>query len=149
MEAPRAAETTKGDAPRGEAAPIRATTSVRQRTTTDRHRGVGAWTVRSDADREQRTRREHDELSTDLVHMARRLKQNNLAIQELVQRDKKAVHAADLALATGAGRFREQHRNLQGFTAQSWATTWRLIAAALLVLVSLLAAFLLIVATRK
>lgn len=37
----------------------------------------------------QRYRREHEEITADMIQMARRLKQNNLALQSLVQADKK------------------------------------------------------------
>lgn len=45
-----------------------------------------------------RHRKEHDQLTLDLLHMARRLKQNNLALQDLVQTDKKAKLLPDLLI---------------------------------------------------
>ena len=113
-------------------------------------RAKGEWHVSPDPNGQARLRRkEHEELTLELVHMARRLKQNNVALRELVQQDKQTVDEADLALSVNAGRFKQQHQSLQQFTKKSWATTWRLIIMTFFVVVSIVLFFMLILVTRS
>ncbi|PJF18019.1 hypothetical protein PSACC_02160 [Paramicrosporidium saccamoebae] len=107
------------------------------------------WRVAEEPNRPRERRKEHDELTAELVHMARRLKSNNFALRDLVERDREIVNKADLALGVNAGRFKDQHRDLQSFSSKSWATTWKLILLTVFVLISLLLTFMLIVVTKS
>ena len=128
---------------RGE--PLRATTSIRQRT-----RPASVWQVTPDDPTltSQSRRREHDVLLDDLVHMATRLKERNYALQLHVSKDK-TIDTADIALSTNAARFHTQHGELKQFTRKSWATMWRLVILMLLVVASMLVMFMLVVVTKK
>lgn len=83
--------------PRKEPSPPLAPSLVVQATTLvrSRNRPATGWNV-TDAEPEARAkerRREHDELTAELVHMARRLKLNNVALRDLVEQDKPvAIH---------------------------------------------------------
>jgi hypothetical protein len=117
--------------------------------TRNRHKPNVDWQVTEEPNRPRERRKEHDELTAELVHMARRLKTNNLTLRDLVESDRKVVDKADLALGVNAGRFKNQHRDLQSFSSKSWATTWKLILLTVFVLISLLLTFMLIVVTKS
>lgn len=122
---------------------------VQATTLRSRHRSTTAmgWSVTPANPKD--TRRQHDELTATLLQHARRLKQHNLAIQELVEEDKRVVGDAEMALNVNTGRFMEQHAELKAFSKQSWATMWKLILLTLMVLGGVLGMFMLIMITSK
>lgn len=94
-------------------------------------------------------RNEHDELTIELVHMTRRLKQRNLAIHELVKRDQATLDEAGKTLHINEGKFHEQHHELKAYSAKSWATMWKMLGIAVMIIASFLAVFLLILISGK
>lgn len=148
--APRYEEKDSAKMTRTDAQPPLPPSAPTQHLRRRQQRAKGEWQVSPDPNEQARLRRkEHEELTLELVHMARRLKQNNVALRELVQQDKKTVDEADLALSVNAGRFKQQHQSLQSFSSKSWATTWRLIIMTFFVVVSIIVFFMLILVTRS
>ena len=113
---------------------------------------VASWSVTpSDASKKPVNphRADHDELTIELLQMARRLKQNNLALHEMVKKDHKVMEDTDMAMATNTTQFDAQHKELKAFSSSSWATTWKLIIIALFVVISIIFMFMLILITRS
>lgn len=117
-------------------------------------REAGSWNITpSTSDSKKNSanphRDEQDELTVELLQMARRLKHNNLALHEMMKKDKKVMEDTDLVMATNTSRFDAQHKDLKAYSSASWATTWKLLLITLFVVLSVILMFMLILITRS
>lgn len=91
----------------------------------------------------------HDALASDLVMLAKNLKQNNLAFQDLLSQDKSVVKETELLLNTNAAKFNREHEGLKSFRSTSWRSTKTTILMMFLLFAVFIFMYLLIKVTSK
>jgi hypothetical protein len=91
----------------------------------------------------------HDQLASDLVVLAKNLKQNNLAFQNLLVQDKSVIKETELLLNTNAAKFSREHEGLKTFRSASWRSTKTTILMMFLLFAVFIFMYLLIKVTSK